>query len=556
MTDGTTSISEEKFFSNLTLELMSRSEKKRTEYINKLKEKRNLKKKDKRKNKDKKEEEEKESKIEESVKNEINEFIKEENIEIEYVDEDPNSKSKIFDDFQIVFNYFKIPKKEKKSELEEDEDVDGKPIDYKPLPESGTLGQNFFTEEKKETKLLSKKKRKLLKRMKISELKQMTAKPEIVEAWDVTASDPILLVTLKSIKNSVQVPKHWCQKRKFLQNKRGVLKQPFKLPEYIESTGISKIRDHITGDRKSLKQKMREKMQPKLGKMDIDYQVLHDSFFKFQTKPKLTIHGDVYYENKEYEVKMRIYKPGRISEKLRVALGIPENSPPPWIINMQRFGPPPAYPNLKIPGVNAPICDPTAEITPNLWTPPSNELFGELLYGNKGKIEHWGDLKDEEEEELFNEGNEMSLSSDDEGKTKQSGISSVVSGMETPDINLSKNIIVGNSYAAISSGENVPNPNQNINTNFMDKSSYYTVVEQVSKSVKEGEIYGSSHGYVIPNSTSQTKDMNSTNDSDAISNNQNSVNSQTQKPNESVNTESEKEKKKDKKDKNIKKYRL
>ncbi len=52
---------------------------------------------------------------------------------------------------------------------------------------------------------------------------------------------------------------------------------------------------------------------------------------------------------------MRSYKPGRLSPELRHALGIPDNSPPPWLINMQRYGPPPAYPNLRIPGVNAPI---------------------------------------------------------------------------------------------------------------------------------------------------------------------------------------------------------
>ena len=438
----TTNMTEEKFFSNLELYLKSRSEKKRTEYIKNLKEKRSLKKKEKRKNKpnEREEKEKNPPKKEIPLKNEINDFIIEENIEIEYVDEDPNSKSKMFEEFKTVFEYFKIPKKEKKNELSDEQDElenQTKPQnEIKPV--NDTLGKNFFTEETKETKFLSKKKKKLLKRMKISELKQMAAKPETVEAWDVTSADPILLVTLKSIKNSVPVPKHWCQKRKFLQNKRGILKQPFKLPEYIESTGICKIRDNAGADRKSLKQKMREKMQPKLGKMDIDYQVLHDAFFKNQTKSKLTIHGDVYYENKEYEVKMRIYKPGRISEKLRVALGIPENSPPPWIINMQRFGPPPAYPNIKIPGVNAPICDPTAEITPNLWQPPANENNGELIFGNKGKCEHWGDLKEEEEEDLFNEGNEMSLSSDDEGKTKNSGISSVISGMDTPDINLGK----------------------------------------------------------------------------------------------------------------------
>jgi splicing factor 3B subunit 2 len=100
---------------------------------------------------------------------------------------------------------------------------------------------------------------------------------------------------------------------------------------------------------------MRERMQPKMGKIDIDYQVLHDAFFKNQKKPKLTPHGDLFYEGKEYEIRMRGYKPGRLTPELRHALGIPENSPPPWLINMQRYGPPPAYPNLRIPGVNAPI---------------------------------------------------------------------------------------------------------------------------------------------------------------------------------------------------------
>lgn len=29
--------------------------------------------------------------------------------------------------------------------------------------------------------------------------------------------------------------------------------------------------------------------------------------------------------------------------------------PPPWLFSMQLHGPPPGYPNLTIPGVNAPI---------------------------------------------------------------------------------------------------------------------------------------------------------------------------------------------------------
>ncbi|XVF38137.1 hypothetical protein REPUB_Repub20aG0073100 [Reevesia pubescens] len=47
-------------------------------------------------------------------------------------------------------------------------------------------------------------------------------------------------------------------------------------------------------------------MQPKMGKKDIDYQVIHDAFFKYQTKPKLTTHGDLYHEGKEFELQRRM----------------------------------------------------------------------------------------------------------------------------------------------------------------------------------------------------------------------------------------------------------
>lgn len=102
-------------------------------------------------------------------------------------------------------------------------------------------------------------------------------------------------------------------------------------------------------------QRLRERMKPKMGKMDIDYEVLHDAFFKYMTKSKMTDHGDIYFEGKENDVRSKNYKPGKISDELRTALGISEFAPPPWIINMQRYGPPPAYPNLKIPGLNTPL---------------------------------------------------------------------------------------------------------------------------------------------------------------------------------------------------------
>ncbi len=42
---------------------------------------------------------------------------------------------------------------------------------------------------------------------------------------------------LQACRNSVPVPRHWSQKRKYLQGKRGIEKPPFKLPEFIEATG-------------------------------------------------------------------------------------------------------------------------------------------------------------------------------------------------------------------------------------------------------------------------------------------------------------------------------
>ena len=333
--------------------------------------------------------------------------------------------------------------------------------------------------------------------MKVSDLKAMTNKPEIVEAWDVTAQDPIFLIHIKALKNTVPIPRHWCQKRRFLQNKRGFVKPPLELPDFVENTGISKIRDNNMNARKVLKQKLRERMQPKLGKMDIDYQVLYDAFFKHQTKPAtLTKHGDTYFENKEYENKMKLFKPGRISEKLRVVLGIPENSQPPFIINMQRYGPPPSYPNLKIPGVNAPILDPTADITPNLWTPPVPEIKAVPVYDlkKKNEIEHWGDIREADEDD-YSDMDEADLSISDVDDNDKIQVEGIFSGMGMDESSYTDNT---KALGDIDMTNAVPNPNANINTSTIQCDTFYNVLEQKDVNIKEKEIYGSTFGYVIP----------------------------------------------------------
>ena len=42
--------------------------------------------------------------------------------------------------------------------------------------------------------------------------------------------------------NTVPVPIHWAQNGKYLQSQRGKVRKPYKLPDYIEATGISRIR--------------------------------------------------------------------------------------------------------------------------------------------------------------------------------------------------------------------------------------------------------------------------------------------------------------------------
>jgi splicing factor 3B subunit 2 len=77
--------------------------------------------------------------------------------------------------------------------------------------------------------MLSKRKRKE-GRISIAALKRSTERPDVVEQWDASAAEPLLLVHLKGYRNAVPVPHHWAQKRAYLQGKRGVEKKPFQLP--------------------------------------------------------------------------------------------------------------------------------------------------------------------------------------------------------------------------------------------------------------------------------------------------------------------------------------
>jgi hypothetical protein len=277
---------------------------------------------------------------------------------------------------------------------------------------------------------------------------------------DVSTADPQLLLYLKCYRNTIPIPAHGSAERDYLQEKHGIEKPPFQLPSYIANTGIATQCDAIKEKEAnmSLKAKTREHVQPKMGKIDIDYQKLHDAFFKFQTKPPLTSFGEMYYEDLSPELVEALSIPPLapalsipplapalsipplvpalsippLASALSIpllapvlsipppapalsipplapvlsipplvsalsipplalalsipplvlalsipplapvlsipllapvlsipppapALSIPPLAPPPWLISMQRFGPPPSCPTLRIPGLNAPI---------------------------------------------------------------------------------------------------------------------------------------------------------------------------------------------------------
>uniref|UniRef100_A0A3P8ZIZ2 PSP proline-rich domain-containing protein n=1 Tax=Esox lucius TaxID=8010 RepID=A0A3P8ZIZ2_ESOLU len=428
-----------------------------------------------RKKKNKKRREQEKREQAEEKKEEGGEKEKEPEVEIEYVTEEPEIYNPNFIFFKRIFEAFKLTddvKKEKEKEPEKEKET------------PTVLKKKGFEEEKKDSDdsddeirpdvpKLSKKKLRRMNRLTVAELKQLVARPDVVEMHDVTAQEPKLLVHLKATRNTVPVPRHWCFKRKYLQGKRGIEKPPFELPEFIKRTGIQEMREALQEkeDAKTMKTKMREKVRPKMGKIDIDYQKLHDAFFKWQMKPKLSIHGDLYYEGKEFETRLKEKKPGDLSDELRIALGMPvgPNShkvPPPWLIAMQRYGPPPSYPNLKIPGLNAPIPESCSfGYHAGGWGKPPVDETGKPLYGDvfgtnagdfQAKAEEeevdrtpWGELEpsdeesseEEEEEEsdeekpdetgFFTPGKHLSGLA---GLITPGGFSSVPAGMETPEL--------------------------------------------------------------------------------------------------------------------------
>jgi splicing factor 3B subunit 2 len=207
--------------------------------------------------------------------------------------------------------------------------------------------------------------------------------------------------------------------------------------------------------------------------------------------------------------------PGLLSSELKAALGMTDMSPPPWLINMQRYGPPPSYPSMRIPGLNAPI-PPGAQFgyQPGQWGKPPVDEYGRPLYGdvfgvlpeeedtgNDGvdKITKWGELMffDTQSESEGDEGDAEGDAKPRVAKTDrvtssgldtpftQDGMSSVHTGVLTPGvIDLRKRAGGLETPDSVYGGGN--------------RELYQVVQERNLQGGTVGQLFGSDRTYVLP----------------------------------------------------------
>ena len=497
---------------------LNRKEKNEEIYKQKLKDKKKKKKKDKKANKTK-ENNDKEYLLkllnDESKKNKNN------NLKLEYqpIEETTKPENNIINsEFEKVFDLFekKIENQNKKIESltkEKQPNIQKekakKDVKENPDDTSSDEDELLIPEEsrKKRKKILKEQGQSLL-----ADLKSKAQYPEVVEPWDTNANDPELLIHFKCMPNTVPVPIHWAQNGKYLQSQRGKVRKPYKLPDYIEATGISRIRLIELPVHISLQQKTRRRMRPKLGRTDIDYQILYDAFFKYQTKKRLTKLGEVYYEGKETDKRMSKFKPGKLSRNLRNALGISASTIPPFVQNMQRYGPPPAYPFLKIPGVNIPDDDTSAMATPGLWDEPDFRYTKEFIWNFDTDKSHWyhynkDDMieeeneNDDEEKDLDDMGNDQDdLEISDEEKPDISGLFIKQDDKQLLDEGIKNDKIEDNINKETKMEEDKimdeKEKNENVNEN-KESEKFYKVIEQEKVDLKNNELNPVGYKYNI-----------------------------------------------------------
>ncbi|ORC91024.1 putative spliceosome-associated protein [Trypanosoma theileri] len=164
----------------------------------------------------------------------------------------------------------------------------------------------------------------------------------VVSEHDGNAEDPYFTVLMKSVRNTVPVPRHWSQLRAFLSNQADRERATDIVPPEIAALGVERIR--ATRDKKANPDQIAF-VTCFLSGTPLSRRRFHVVLSPF---------GDVFHEGKW--LPRTLVEPGRLSARLRAALGMTAHAPPPWLYGMQAMRRlPPAYPALRVPGLNAPI---------------------------------------------------------------------------------------------------------------------------------------------------------------------------------------------------------
>lgn len=133
-------------------------------------------------------------------------------------------------------------------------------------------------------------------------------------------------------------------------------------------------------------------------------------------------------------------------------------SPPPWLWMQQRYGPPPSYPNLRIPGLNSPI-PPGCQYGNHAegWGRPPVDEQGRPIYGdvfgvyveekavkkvNPEEVPLWGELPPptyNESESESDQEQEQEIHHDEEiQEDEEPEMASIIPGSNAPAVPLRK----------------------------------------------------------------------------------------------------------------------
>lgn len=185
---------------------------------------------------------------------------------------------------------------------------------------------------------------------KFEELKLLVENPSTVQIEDVSAPNPLLLNKYKNTHNCVPVPPYWKYKKTIF-----YVQEAFNPPFVPEGYFKQREEFYESIDKKTRKDAENEIKYPKLKPQYMIPASSMQGMYKCAFDTSRLLKAGVLYDAYEgIKVKKKINMLDNMSSTLKKACGMTKYTPPQWLLNMQKIGPPPNT-MYKIPGVNCSI---------------------------------------------------------------------------------------------------------------------------------------------------------------------------------------------------------